>query len=66
MLDPELLHLLVCPVCRGPLEEEGREGRVEGLLCSACSLVYPLQDGIPVMLKEEAVLLPDWRAARRD
>ena len=51
MLDPKLLNILVCPVSKAPLlyNEETRE-----LLCKASGLAYPVRDGIPVMLAEEA------------
>lgn len=45
----ELLALLVCPECHSPLREEGDE-----LVCTGCGLRYPVRDGIPVMLAEEA------------
>lgn len=54
-LDPELLALLCCPAeqegkaCHGELEE-----CPEGLLCLKCGLLYPVQDGIPVLLQSEA------------
>lgn len=47
----ELLDILVCPVCRKPvilLQDES------GLKCDACGRIYPVRDGIPVMLAEEA------------
>jgi uncharacterized protein len=50
-LDPRLLEILVCPACRAeirPLPEEG------GLECTGCGRVYPIRDGIPVLLVEEA------------
>ena len=51
-IDPFLLSILVCPQCRGPLtlSEE-----MAGLSCSACRLLYPVKDDIPVMLVEEAL-----------
>ena len=51
MLDPKLLNILVCPVSKAPLtyNEETQE-----LLCKASGLAYPVRDGIPVMLEEEA------------
>lgn len=51
-LAPELLELLVCPKCKGDLEY--RTGEPESLVCHACRLVYPVDDGIPVMLIDEA------------
>lgn len=50
-LDPRLLEILRCPACHGdlrPLDED------RGLACEACGRVYPIRDGIPVMLVEEA------------
>jgi uncharacterized protein YbaR (Trm112 family) len=47
----ELLEILVCPKCRGELEYR-REP--ESLVCHACRLVYPVEDGIPIMLIDEA------------
>ncbi|MEO8295281.1 MAG: Trm112 family protein [Gemmatimonadota bacterium] len=47
----ELLEILVCPKCRGELEYH-REP--ESLVCHACRLVYPVEDGIPIMLIDEA------------
>ena len=51
MLDEKLLDILVCPVSKGPLEYH-REA--QELVCSACGLAYPVRDGIPVMLENEA------------
>lgn len=51
MIDKKLLSILVCPVSKAPLEylEETDE-----LICRASGLAYPVRDGIPVMLEEEA------------
>jgi uncharacterized protein len=51
-LAPELLEILVCPKCKGDLEY--RTGPSESLVCHACALVYSVEDGIPVMLVDEA------------
>jgi uncharacterized protein YbaR (Trm112 family) len=54
-IDPELLRILVCPKCHGPLELQcDAQGLEAGLDCSTCQLSYPIEDGIPVMLLEEA------------
>jgi uncharacterized protein len=54
-LDHRLLDLLVCPVCKGPLQpQRDAEGRLAELQCLADRLVFPLRDGIPVMLEHEA------------
>jgi uncharacterized protein YbaR (Trm112 family) len=50
-VDMRLLPVLVCPKCRMKLEETADK---EGLLCRACELVYPVKDGIPVLLPAEA------------
>ncbi len=50
-LDPKLLEILVCPLTKGPLEYD----RVRGELISRkAGLAYPIRDGIPIMLAEEA------------
>jgi hypothetical protein len=56
MLDKELLEILVCPVSKAPLmwREQANE-----LLCKASGLAYPVRDGIPVLLEEEARHLSD-------
>ncbi|UCC48800.1 MAG: Trm112 family protein [Gemmatimonadota bacterium] len=51
MLDKALLEVLVCPKCRGELEYRPEEA---ALLCHACRLRYNIEDGIPVMLIDEA------------
>jgi len=50
-MDPRLLDILVCPVCKGPLDY--RKDAQE-LVCKADRLAYPIRDGIPVMLESEA------------
>lgn len=50
-LNPELVALLVCPKCKGELELEQDESAFR---CPACRLRYPVREGIPVMLVEEA------------
>lgn len=51
-LPHELLEILVCPQCKGPLEHH--EGPPEVLICRESRLVYAVEDGIPIMLIEEA------------
>lgn len=50
-LAPELLEILVCPKCKGDLEYRPDP---EALVCHACRLVYAVEDGIPIMLIDEA------------
>jgi uncharacterized protein YbaR (Trm112 family) len=54
-LDTRLLEILACPVCKGPLRHD-RAGAV--LVCRLDRLAYPIRDGVPVMLEEEARQLP--------
>ncbi len=56
-LSTELLKILVCPKCKGALEY--RTEPHEALVCRTCRLVYAVQDGIPVMLIDEARALDD-------
>lgn len=50
-MDPRLLEILVCPLCKGPLDY--RKPAAE-LVCKACRLAFPIKDDIPVMLEDEA------------
>lgn len=50
-VDPKLLEILVCPVTKGPLEYDA--GRQE-LVSRRAKLAYPIRDGIPIMLADEA------------
>lgn len=54
-MDPKLLEILVCPLCKGPLHYE--KSRRE-LICRGDRLAFPIKDGIPVMLEAEARELP--------
>ncbi len=49
MIDKELLDILACPVCKTPVRLEG-----ERLICSQCGRRYPIREGIPVMLVDQA------------
>ena len=58
-IDPELLAILVCPKCESELTvSRAADGAETSLDCPACRLAYPVEDGIPVMLAEEARPLP--------
>jgi uncharacterized protein YbaR (Trm112 family) len=59
-MDARLLEILVCPVCKGPLDY--RKAQQE-LVCKACRLAYPVRDDIPVMLEDEARQLAPEEAA---
>lgn len=50
-MHPELLEILVCPLCKGKLIYQRAP---EELICKACRLAYPVREDIPVMLVDEA------------
>ena len=50
-LSPQLLAILVCPKCKGPLVYREAEPALD---CPACRLRYPVRDDIPIMLIDEA------------
>jgi len=51
MIDKELLEILACPACKADIKEAG-----DKLVCQnpKCGLIYPVRDGIPIMLIDEA------------
>ena len=51
MIKQELLDILACPKCKGPVELHPAQ---DTILCRNCRLVYEIRDGIPVMLIDEA------------
>jgi uncharacterized protein len=53
-LAPQLLAILVCPRCKGPLEYHAAD---PALTCAQCRLRYPVRDDIPIMLVDEASAL---------
>ena len=55
-VDPKLLEILACPSCKTDvnLTADGK-----GLKCVKCSRIYPIRDGIPVMLIDEATVEPE-------
>ena len=55
-VDPRLLEILVCPVARTPLEFDRAKGE---LISRTARLAYPIRDGVPIMLPEEARELAD-------
>ncbi len=55
-MDPKLLELLVCPVTKGPLDIDRER---QELVSRSARLAYPIRDGIPVLLEEEARPLSD-------
>lgn len=50
-VQPELLEILACPRCKEPVTFDAKK---EGVLCSRCEVLYPVQNGIPIMLEDEA------------
>ena len=68
-VDPKLLEILVCPITKGPLEFDASR---QELISRSAKLAYPIRDGIPIMLPEEAQedrlgcteRTPGWSAAQ--
>jgi hypothetical protein len=56
MFDEKLLEILVCPVSKASLEYDKDN---QELVCTVSGLAYPIRDGIPVMLENEARVLSD-------
>ncbi len=50
-LSQDLLDILACPKCKGPITLTPNQ---DGLVCDACKLLYPIKDDIPIMLIDEA------------
>ena len=50
-VDPKLLEILVCPVTKGPLDYDAAR---QELISRGAKLAYPIRDGVPIMLPEEA------------
>ena len=50
-IDPKLLEILVCPLTKGPLEYDAER---QELISRSAKLAYPIRDGIPIMLPEDA------------
>jgi uncharacterized protein len=55
-MDKKLLSILVCPICKGPLDYKREQAE---LICYADALAYPIRDDIPVMLESEARTLTE-------
>ena len=51
MIDKVLLSMLACPACRGDVGEKD-----EMIICASCGRQYPVRNGIPIMLVDEAVI----------
>jgi uncharacterized protein YbaR (Trm112 family) len=60
-MDPKLLDILVCPLCKSPLVYQKA---AQELICKADRLAYKIEDGIPVMLADEARKLSAEEVAR--
>lgn len=56
MIDKDLVDILACPQCKGPVKVVEERS---GLICEKCMLLYEVRDGIPIMLIEEAQKLGD-------
>ena len=49
MIDDELMSILACPACKADVKEQD-----DKIVCTACGRRYPIKDGIPIMLIDEA------------
>ncbi|MDD5059934.1 MAG: Trm112 family protein [Candidatus Omnitrophica bacterium] len=49
MIDKELIDILACPACKGDVELAGNK-----IICKQCKKKYPIRDGVPIMLIDEA------------
>lgn len=54
-LSKELLDILACPKCKGPLSPTGDQS---GLVCPKCCVEYPVKDDIPILIIDQASPLP--------
>ncbi len=59
MVSKELLEILACPKCKGPVHLNDKE---DGLVCEPCKLLYEIRDDIPIMLIDEAKPLGNVKA----
>ncbi|MDE5833726.1 MAG: Trm112 family protein [Desulfovibrio sp.] len=57
----DLLKIIACPKCHGDLSLL----EPEALLCASCGLVYPIRDGIPILLIEDAKPLEEWKGREK-
>ncbi len=55
MIKQELLDIIACPKCKGPVQLNEKK---DGLVCLHCRLLYPIRDKTPIMLIDEATPLP--------
>jgi uncharacterized protein YbaR (Trm112 family) len=62
-MDTKLLDILACPICKGPLQYSKPQ---QVLVCRADRLAFPVRDGIPVMLEDEARRLDPQDALLKD
>jgi len=58
-IDRELLEILACPKCKGDIRlvEKSKTHGEDGLICEKCWLLFPIREGIPIMLINEAIPL---------
>ena len=54
-MDARLLEILVCPMCKGPLDHRKEKSE---LVCKPCRLAFQIKDDIPIMLEDEARQMP--------
>ncbi|MGL4722414.1 MAG: Trm112 family protein [Desulfovibrionaceae bacterium] len=64
-MDATLLTILACPTCKGNLSSFTESDTLVALQCSSCSVLYPVYQDIPILLKEESISVHDWNAGCR-
>jgi uncharacterized protein YbaR (Trm112 family) len=55
IISTELLDILACPACKNQVELIEYREKMYGLRCAQCQCIYPIKDGIPIMLIDEAI-----------
>ena len=57
IISQELLHILICPECKAEVDLIQYQSGKNGLKCRQCQRIYPIEDGIPIMLVDEALFV---------
>jgi len=55
IISKKLIDILVCPLCKVDVDLVEYQAKKHGLKCQKCQRIYPVEDGIPVMLIDEAI-----------
>lgn len=55
IISEELIGVLVCPICKGNLKLTNYHNKNHGLKCSGCKKIFPIKEGIAIMLQDKAI-----------